>query len=139
MGSQHPSPNVKNLCNFETQIWLEIITSRDAKSACFKGFQTSCTEIVPGVFCAKIWPKKTTSRDGCFLLKKNAIAIPVFSNRKFKIATLAAISAEKSRNEIANRCVSKSQIPNCNIYIYLYFIFACETAKTSRKCPNFQR
>ena len=37
MGSQHPSPNVKNLCNFETQIWLEIITSRDAESTCFKG------------------------------------------------------------------------------------------------------
>ena len=35
MGSQHPSPNVKTLCNFETQIWLEIVTSRDAKSACF--------------------------------------------------------------------------------------------------------
>ena len=30
MGSRHPSPNVKNLCNFETRIWLEIITSRDA-------------------------------------------------------------------------------------------------------------
>ena len=24
---------MKNLCNFETQIWLEIITSRDAKGA----------------------------------------------------------------------------------------------------------
>ena len=36
MGSQHPSPNVKTLCNFETQIWLEIIASRDAKSACWK-------------------------------------------------------------------------------------------------------
>ena len=23
--SQHPSPNVKTLCNFETQIWPEII------------------------------------------------------------------------------------------------------------------
>ena len=53
MGSQHPSPNVKNLCTFELQIWLEIITSRDAKSTCFKGSQTSCTEIISGVF----WPK----------------------------------------------------------------------------------
>ena len=35
MGSQHPSPDVKTFCKFEPQIWLEIITSRDAKSACF--------------------------------------------------------------------------------------------------------
>ena len=26
---RHPSPNVKTFCNFEPQIWLEIITSRD--------------------------------------------------------------------------------------------------------------
>ena len=44
---------VKNLCTFEPQIWLEIITSRDAKSTCFKGSQTSCTEMLSGVF----WPK----------------------------------------------------------------------------------
>ena len=50
---QHPSPNVKIFWNFETQIWLEIITSRDAKSACFKGPQTSCTEIISCAF----WPK----------------------------------------------------------------------------------
>ena len=53
MGSPHPSPNVKNLCNLETQIWPEIITSRDAKSACFKGSQTSCAEIISGVFLPK--------------------------------------------------------------------------------------
>ena len=35
----------KILCEFEPQSWLEIITSRDAKSACFQGSQTSCTEI----------------------------------------------------------------------------------------------
>ena len=52
MGSQHPSPNVKTFCNFEPQIWLEIITSRDAKSACFKGSRTSCREIIFGIF----WP-----------------------------------------------------------------------------------
>ena len=68
MGSQHPSPNVKNLCNFETQIWLEIITSRDAKSACFKGSRTSCREIIFGIFGGKFWPEKITSRDGCLLL-----------------------------------------------------------------------
>ena len=70
MGSQHPSPNVKNLWTFETQIWLEMITSRDAKSACFEGSQTS--EIKSCVFFAKIWPKKMTSRDGCVLLSKIA-------------------------------------------------------------------
>ena len=52
MGSQHPSPNVKTFCKFEPQIWLEIITSRDAKSACFKGSRTSCREIIFGIF----WP-----------------------------------------------------------------------------------
>ena len=36
LGSQHPSPNVKTLCNFEPQIWPEIITSRDAESTCLK-------------------------------------------------------------------------------------------------------
>ena len=52
LGSQHPSPDVKTFCNFETQISLEIITSRDAKSACFKGSRTSCREIIFGIF----WP-----------------------------------------------------------------------------------
>ena len=52
MGSQHPSPNVKTLCNFEPQIWPEIITSHDAKSACFEGSRTSCREIT---FCI-FWP-----------------------------------------------------------------------------------
>ena len=52
MGSQHPSPNAKTFCKFEPQIWLEIITSRDAKSACFKGSKTSCREIIFGIF----WP-----------------------------------------------------------------------------------
>ena len=67
MGSQHPSPNVKTFCKFEPQIWLEIITSRDAKSACFKGSRTSCREIIFGIFWPKFWPEKITSRDGCFL------------------------------------------------------------------------
>ena len=46
MGSQHPSPNVKTLCNFEPQIWPEIITSRDAERTCFKGSRTSCDVII---------------------------------------------------------------------------------------------
>ena len=67
LGSQHPSPNVKTLCNFEPQIWPEIITSRDARSTGFKGSRTSCDVMNFGIF-AKFWPAKITSRDGCFLL-----------------------------------------------------------------------
>ena len=52
LGSQHPSPNEKTFCKFEPQIWLEFITSRDAKSACFQGSRTSCREIFFGIF----WP-----------------------------------------------------------------------------------
>ena len=59
IGSQHPSPNVKNLCTFEPQIWLEIITSRDAQSTCFKGSQTSCTEIISAVFWPNFGRKKS--------------------------------------------------------------------------------
>ena len=60
MGSQHPSPNVKNLCNFETQIWLEIITSREAQRACFKGSQTSCAEIISCFFLGPRFGRKTS-------------------------------------------------------------------------------
>ena len=52
MGSQHPSPNVKTLCNFEAQISPEIITSRDAESTCFEGSRTSCDVISSGI----CWP-----------------------------------------------------------------------------------
>ena len=38
------------------------------QSACFKGFQTSCTEKNFWHFLAEIWPEKITSRDGCLLL-----------------------------------------------------------------------
>ena len=37
MGSPHLWPNVKTIWNFEPQIRPEMITSHDAKSACFKG------------------------------------------------------------------------------------------------------
>ena len=50
---------------FETQIWLEIITSRAAKSACCKGSQYRNNFLR---FFAEIWPKMITSRDGCVLL-----------------------------------------------------------------------
>ena len=65
MGSQHPSPNVKNLCNFEPQIWPEIITSRDAKSTCLKGLRTSSNVIMFCVLGANLnLDGKITSRDG---------------------------------------------------------------------------
>ena len=57
MDSQHPSPHVKNCCNFEPQIWPEIITSRDAKSTCFKGSRTSCDVIIFGIFLVTFCPK----------------------------------------------------------------------------------
>ena len=60
MGSQRPSPaNVKTLCNFETQILLDIITSRDAKGACFKGLRTSCREIIWGISWATFGQKRS--------------------------------------------------------------------------------
>ena len=51
MGSQHPSPNVKTLCNFQPWIWTKIMTWRDAESTCFKGSRTSCDVIILGIFC----------------------------------------------------------------------------------------
>ena len=39
--------------------------------------------------------------------------------------------AEKSRNEIANRCVSKRKFQ-------IVLGFVCKTARTGRRCPNFQ-
>ena len=38
----------KPLCAFEPRIWLEIITSHDAKNACFQGSRTSCDVIISG-------------------------------------------------------------------------------------------
>ena len=72
MGSQHLSPHVKTLCNFEPQIWPDMITSRDAESTCFKGSRTSCDVINFGHL---FWPNfgQKRSRDGCFLLIRRAV------------------------------------------------------------------
>ena len=59
LGSQHPSPNVKNFPRFEPQIWLEIITSRDAKSTCFKGSRTSCDVIIFRIFWTNFGRKRS--------------------------------------------------------------------------------
>ena len=65
MGSQHPSPTVKNFPRFQPQIWPEIITSRDAESTYFKGSGRH----VMWRFLANFLAGKITSRDGCFLPK----------------------------------------------------------------------
>ena len=50
---------MKNPLQILTANWLEIITSRDAKSACFQGSQTSCTEVISGVFLPKFGRKRS--------------------------------------------------------------------------------
>ena len=50
-GSQHQSPNVTSETS-SRNFWPEIITSRDAESACFKGSRTSCDMIDLRIF----WP-----------------------------------------------------------------------------------
>ena len=67
LGSQHPSPTAKNSCNFETQIWLEIITSRDAKMLVSKAPRRHVQKSFLACF-AENWQRKITSRDGCMLL-----------------------------------------------------------------------
>ena len=59
MGSQHPSPNLKTLCNFELQLWPETIISRDAESAGLEGSRTSCDVISFGTFGPKFGRKKS--------------------------------------------------------------------------------
>ena len=57
LGSQHPSPDVKNPREFRAEFWLEIITSRDAKSACSRGSKASCLwqflALFLGIFCRR--------------------------------------------------------------------------------------
>ena len=74
VGSQHPSPNVKNPLRIRAANWLEIITSRDAKSACFQGSQTSCAEVISGIFWPKFGPITSHVMDGCFLLMFKSLA-----------------------------------------------------------------
>ena len=50
MHSQHPSTDVKKLWNFKTQIWLEIITSRDAKMLVLKAPRRHVQKYVFGFF-----------------------------------------------------------------------------------------
>ena len=59
MGSQHPSPDVTTLCNFEPEIWPETIISRDAESTCLKGPRTSCDVINVGIFWPNVGRKRS--------------------------------------------------------------------------------
>ena len=127
MGSQHPSPNMKNLRTFEPQIWLEIITSRDAKSTCFQGSQTSCTEIISVFFFfAKICPKKITSRDGCVLLKK-----------QYEIASTRFV------HRVAQKLVNSWSIPrqlpiSWEVAGVLLAIVLWQHPKTSQEVPRWE-
>ena len=58
----------ETLSNFEPHSWLAIITSRDAKSACFEGSRKSCDVTISGAFTGNVGLKAIASRDGCFLL-----------------------------------------------------------------------
>ena len=44
--NEHPSPSANPFFNYELQIWLANITSRDAQSACCQEFKTSCDLII---------------------------------------------------------------------------------------------
>ena len=59
----------KTLCNFELQIWPEIITSSDAESTGFKEGRPVMWSFM--AFLGQILAGKITSRDKCFLPKKN--------------------------------------------------------------------
>ena len=58
MVGQHPSPNVKTICNFEPQIWPEPITSCNAEGTCFKGSRTSCEVIFFWRFLVQVSARK---------------------------------------------------------------------------------
>ena len=84
MDSQNPSPNAKTLCNFEPQIWPEIITSRDTESTCSEGSRTSCDVIIVGVFGANLGRKRSHHvMDASFWWKWNHLSFwrfPRFQN-----------------------------------------------------------
>ena len=108
MGSQHPSPNVKTVCNFGPNFWPEIITSHDAESTCFKGSRTSCEVMIFGFFWAKFWPEKITSRDGCFL-PIIELQCQCLQNKSDSWAFFAVIHT----------------VPNCNHNQILRFLGSC--------------
>ena len=100
MGSQHPSPNVKKtLCNFEAQIWLEMITSRDAKSACFKGSRTSCREIIFGIFWPNFGQKRSHHVMDAFCLSQT------FSTLGPKSWNDSCSWSRKTPNAVASSCL----------------------------------
>ena len=65
LGSQHPSPDVKNPLQFRT----ELLARNDHITRCQKCLFSRLPDIMYRNsflhFLAEIWPKKITSRDGC--------------------------------------------------------------------------
>ena len=79
------------------------------------------------------WPSCPSFDKELFLLSVPAIANRcVFTSQiQLEIAQFRRQIAQKSQSEIANRCVSKSQNLNCNVFVF-------QAAETSRGFPNFQ-
>ena len=62
MGSQHPSPNVKNLCNFEKKLSHHVMPKVLVLKAPRCHVQKKIWR-----FLAKFWAENTTSCDGCVI------------------------------------------------------------------------
>ena len=98
LGSQHPSSNVKTFCKFEPQIWLETITSRDARSACIKGSRTSCREINLGIFWTNFGQKRShhVMDASCrFLHSFPSPGAPVVQSYRFPNLRMARLTASR--------------------------------------------
>ena len=96
---------MKTFCKFEPQIWLEIITSRDAKSACFKGSRTSCREIIFGIF----WPNFGQKRSHHVIWR---VPNPPGAN---------PLVAERASLRSSQSCVTGGPQPTGNPYRFLSF------------------
>ena len=108
LGSQHPSPNVNNPLKLRAENWLEIITSRDAQSACFEGSRMSCNVIIFGAFLGQVLAGEITSRDGCLLL-----IFELLGNRKAspqREATLAIVYRKRHRSRKRSIWVEKKPV-----------------------------
>ena len=113
LGSQHPSPNVKILCNFKPRIWPEIITSRDAKSTCFKGSRTSCDVI--GFGNGKIRPN--------FGRKISHHVMDASCRKNFKMnewgVGLSSVNLQDSRTPNTQEVLCWNQLRYCRVLKFL--------------------
>ena len=111
-GSQHPSPNVKNFLRFEAQIRLESITSRDAKSTCFKGSRTSCDVIILGRTPKGAYSSRGRSRH----LLETAFSEPLLRSLFRTLFTVKTHSRAPSQNPSENplpRTFSEPFLEHC--------------------------